>query len=145
MIPCETQCLSPLRSSFTQPTSEHNMFIWRWINNGVGSYNIDRDKLSTDCWDNKAILGLLCGLVVVCEAFVYVWGGKSLNGFPGVNYTPLGWAGVATVHKSSCHAASCSHISQSSSLETAAQTDSLQTEKWKDNTQQLILHLCDWC
>lgn len=39
-----------------------------------------------------------------------MWGGKILNGFSGVNYTTLGWALVATVHKSSCHAASCSSL-----------------------------------
>lgn len=37
---------------------------------------------------------------------------KGLNGFPSVNYTPPCWAGVATVHKSSCHAALCSHVSR---------------------------------
>lgn len=107
------QCLPPLWSSFTQPPSEHNMFLWLWINNVVGSYNIDRDKLSTDCWDNKAILRLLCGLWGCLWSLCYVWGGKSLNGFPSVNYTlpPLGWVHVATVHKSSCHGASCSHVS----------------------------------
>lgn len=41
-----------------------------WINNRLDSYNIDCDKLSTDFWDNKALLWLLCGPRVICEAFV---------------------------------------------------------------------------
>lgn len=62
--------LSPLWSSFIQPPLKHNMFLSLWINNGVGSYNIDHDKLHTDCWDNKAMLRQLCGLRFVWEAFV---------------------------------------------------------------------------
>lgn len=137
MIPCETQSLSPLWSSFIQAPllRSTTCFYWLWINNAVGSYNIDRDKLSTDCWDNKAILGLLCGLESCLWSLCYAWGGEGLSGFPSVNYTrpPLDWARVATVHKSSCHAASCSHISQSSSVESAAQPDSLWDSNMKRN------------
>lgn len=120
MIPCETACLCPLWSGAV-------LFLWVWINNGVGSYNIDRDKLSTDCRDNRAAVRCVWSFVMC-----------GLNGFPRVNYTPLGWAAVATVHKSSCHAASCSLMFHRG--EYAAQGDSrgLRNEKI---IGPLILHL----
>lgn len=100
------------------------VFSWLWIKDGSASCNIDRDKLSTDCWDNKAIPGPLCAAWIVCEAAL----GHGLAGAwadSSVTYTPLGCAGVSTVHKSSCQDALCSHASRGGS------TESLCHEKWR--------------
>lgn len=100
------------------------VFSWLWIKDGSASCNIDRDKLSTDCWDNKAIPGPLCAAWIVCKAAL----GHGLAGAwadSSVTYTPLGCAGVSTVHKSSCQDALCSHASRGGSKE------SLCHEKWR--------------
>lgn len=112
MIPSETLCLILEAASFSP----------LWIKDGSASCNIDRDKLSTDCWDNRGNPGPPCAAGMVIGV-----GGGGLKRVPSVNYTPLGWARVSTVHKSSCQDALCSHVSRSGS------TESRRDEKWRGN------------
>lgn len=149
MIPCETQSLSPLWSSFIQAPllRSTTCFYWLWINNAVGSYNIDRDKLSTDCWDNKAILGLLCGVESCLWSLCYAWGGEGLSGFPSVNYTRPPWIEPVLLLYTNhlvmlLHALTFHKVVQWNPPLSLIRCG---TEIWKEITHLLILHLCDWC